>query len=394
MFGYFCDTNLNYILKNHRKKIGVLGGGQLGKMLLSPSNQLDLNIEFLDKNLNFPVGQISSQFKCGDFGAYQDVVDFGKDKDIITIEIEKVNVDALETLEKMGKLICPAPAALRIIQDKGLQKQFYLDHNIPTTDFSLYDTADGILVAIEKGELTYPFVQKARKDGYDGKGVAVINSENDLERLLKVPSLVEEKADIKKEIAVIAAKNPSGEVKCFPVVDMDFNHSANLVEYLYCPSRVPESIQKEALALAKKLITSFDVNGLLAVEFFYTNSDQLLVNEVAPRPHNSGHHTIDSSFTSQFEQHLRAILDLPLGSCKIKTPAVMVNLLGKPPYSGPAKYQGLEKCLAKTGVNIHLYGKKETRPHRKMGHATIISEQIEDAYKIAKFVRENLEIIS
>ena len=313
--------------------------------------------------------------------------------DVLTIEIEHVNTDALLQLEKEGVKVHPSPAKLNIIKDKGLQKQFYVEQNLPTSEFTLYAGAEEMRAAVKNGTLQLPFVQKSRDGGYDGKGVAVIKNEQDLaEKLMPVPSMVEPLVDIEKELAVVVARNEDGEVRAFPTVEMEFNQVANLVEYLICPANISQEVEDKALEIAMKTIAAYDICGLLAVELFLTKSGEILINEVAPRPHNSGHHTIDSCYTSQFQQHLRAILNWPLGETKMKTPSVMVNLLGAEGYTGQAHYAGLHEVMALPGVNLHLYGKTLTKPYRKMGHATILADDTVEAKKIAKEVQKKLVI--
>lgn len=376
-------------------KVGVLGGGQLGKMLALAAGNWHLPIYFLDESRDFPAGPFATGFTEGSFKNYDDVYNFGKQVDILTIEIEHVNTDALLQLEKEGKKIFPQPSALNIIKDKGLQKQFYKQHQLPTSDFQLFDSGEAIKNAITAGQLQFPFVQKSRTAGYDGRGVAIIRSEADLQhKLLPEASVVEALVGIQKELAVIVARNEHGEVAAFPTVEMDFNPEANLVEWLVCPADIDPKIEQEAEDLAKRVIEAYGICGLLAVELFLTKDNQLLINEVAPRPHNSGHHTIDSCYTSQFEQHLRGILNLPLGSSKMKSPSVMVNLLGAEGFSGPAFYDGLEDCLEIEGVKIHLYGKANTKPFRKMGHVTVLAERMEQAKQKARKVQQILRVIT
>ena len=376
------------------KKIGVLGGGQLGKMLALAAANWDFKIFCLDPTSEAPARSVCAGFTVGDFNNYDDVLAFGRDKDLLTIEIEHVNTDALRELERLGKTVHPSPRALDIIKDKGLQKEFYRQHDIPTADFELFEDEKALKKAIETGAWTLPLVQKTRTAGYDGKGVAILRTLVDLEtKLLPGPCLAETLAPIAVEIAMVAAQNPQGEVAVFPAVEMDFHPEANLVEFLLCPARISPLLAAEAEALAEKVIRAFDVCGLLAVEMFWTKDGQLLVNEVAPRPHNSGHHTIDSAYTSQFEQHLRAICDLPLGSTVSKTPvAIMLNLLGEPGHKGPVRYEGVAECLALEGVNIHLYGKALTSPFRKMGHVSITADTVAEAMKKANFVKEKLKV--
>ncbi|MEZ5059894.1 MAG: 5-(carboxyamino)imidazole ribonucleotide synthase, partial [Saprospiraceae bacterium] len=328
----------------------------------------------------------------GDFNNYEDVYAFGKDKDVLTIEIEHVNTAALHQLKKEGKKVHPDPEKLDIIKDKGLQKLFYQEHNIPTAPFRLFEDENAVKEALKKGEIKFPFVQKSRTAGYDGKGVAVIREESDWHKVLPGACLIEEMAPIEKELAVVVARNESGEVKTYPAVEMEFHPVANLVEFLACPADISEAVEKEAEEIAMKVIDAFQISGLLAVELFLNKDGSIWVNEVAPRPHNSGHHTIDSCYTSQFEQHLRGILDLPLGSTKMKSPSIMVNLLGADGFTGPAHYEGMDKCLALEGVKMHLYGKSTTKPFRKMGHATLLGESVNAARDKARFVQNNLII--
>ena len=375
-------------------KVGMLGGGQLGKMMALAAHNWDLSIWALDASKEFPAGPVVPHFVEGSFKNFDDVYNFGKQVDVLTIEIEHVNTEALRKLEAEGIKVHPSPAALDIIKDKGLQKQFYLKHNIPTAPFDLYKNGNDIRQAISENKLKYPFVQKSREAGYDGKGVAVINSEADFNLIMDTPSMVENKVDIETEIAVVVARNEKGEVKAYPPVAMEFNPVANLVEFLICPAGLDKKTAKKAEELAIATVEAYNICGLLAVEIFLSKSGELLINEVAPRPHNSGHHTIDSCYTSQYEQHLRGILNLPLGSTKMKTASVMVNLLGEPGHTGPAKYMGLEKCMEIEGVKVHLYGKKITKPFRKMGHVTVLDEDVKKAREKAKKIKETLKIIS
>lgn len=377
-----------------QKKVGIVGGGQLGKMLAIAAGPMHLPVFALDTSRNFPAGPFVHGFTEGSFKDFDDVYTFGKNMDVVTIEIEHVSSEALQKLQQEGIKVHPKPESLNIIKDKGLQKQFYKDKGFPTSAFTIYPGPEAIREAVSKGEISLPFVQKMCTGGYDGKGVKVVKSEKDLQELLPGESLVEAMVDIDKELAVIVARNESGETKAFTAVEMTFNPEANLVEFLLCPARISPEMESRAERMAEKLIEEFDICGLLAIEYFLTKDGELLVNEVAPRPHNSGHHTIDSCYTSQFEQHLRGVLNLPLGSTQIKSPAVMVNLLGADNYSGQAKYEGLEKCLSLPGVNIHLYGKEMTKPFRKMGHATILHDDLDSAIKIAEQVKDTLKIIA
>lgn len=375
-------------------KLGIIAGGQLGKMLIQEASKWDIATYVLDKKSNCPAGSIASVFVKGNHLDFNSVYQFGKKVDILTYELENINIDALLKLKSEGLKIVPDPDILKIIQDKGLQKDFYSENNIPTVAYQSFKSKDEIIDAITTNHLNFPFVQKLRKGGYDGKGVAVIRGEQDLVKLLEGASIVEENVDISKEIAVVAARNEKGEIKCFPIVEMVFDSRTNIVEMLVCPSEISKEQSLKAIHIAEIIIEKLGMAGLLAVEFFVDVNGEILVNEVAPRPHNSGHHTIESVITSQFEQHLRAILNLPLGSTQIKLPAVMLNLLGEKGYEGPVRYEGLTESLAIEGVKIHLYGKKITKPNRKMGHVTVVSTILENALEKAERVKHLIKVKS
>jgi 5-(carboxyamino)imidazole ribonucleotide synthase len=370
-------------------KLGILGGGQLGRMLIQSG--IDFNIPFavLDPDQHAPCSGIT-EFHHGKLTDFDTVMKFGGQCDIITIEIEHVNTAALRELETRGKKVFPQPGVIEIIQDKRIQKQFYLDHNIPTAEFILTDNAD----AVRAQRAFLPAVNKLGKEGYDGKGVQVLRSEADLIKAFEAPSLLEKLIDFEKEIAVIVARNEKGEIKTFPVVEMVFHPVHNLVEYLFAPANVAPQIAIEADRIAQKIISSLDMIGLLAVEMFVTKDGKVLVNEIAPRPHNSGHQTIEANATSQYEQHLRAILNLPLGDTSMIMPGAMVNLLGEEGHSGPARYEGFESIVALPGVHVHLYGKRITKPFRKMGHVTIVDKDLASLKEKVKFVKETLKVIS
>ncbi len=375
-------------------KLGIIAGGQLGKMLIQEASKWDIITYVMDSDPNCPARSIATHFVQGDNLNFDSVYQFGKMVDILTFEIENVNIEALVKLKEEGVPVCPDPSVLQLIQDKGLQKEFYIKNGIPTSDFRLYSSAESVLTGLERGEIEFPFVQKLRRGGYDGRGVAVIENSSHLDKLLTGPCVVEKRIDIFKEVSVIAARNRRGEVKCFPVVEMDFDAQANLVEKLICPSSIPVEQSKIALDCAAKIIELLKMEGLLAVEFFIDQKGAVIVNEMAPRPHNSGHHTIESIITSQFEQHLRAILNLPLGSTKIKLPSVMINILGHEGYEGEVLYEGLTESLAIDGVKIHLYGKKITKPSRKMGHVTVLASSPESALHKANEVKQLIKVKS
>lgn len=375
-------------------KLGIIAGGQLGKMLVLAASNWDVKTYILDNDEHCPASSCCTKLIKGDPKNFEDVYNLGKMVDMLTFEIENVNVDALDRLLQEGASINPSPLVLRLIQDKGLQKEFFASSNLPSSSFTLFQGKNEILDAAGKGELQFPFVQKLRKGGYDGRGVAVIKKEEDLHLLLDGGSVVEELVEIQKEISVIAARNRNGEIKCFPPVEMEFNENANLVEMLLCPAVIPDGMTAEAIAIAEKVISSLNVCGILAVEMFIDKKGRIWINEVAPRPHNSGHHTIESIITSQFEQHLRAIFNFALGSTKIKLPSVMINILGEPGFEGNVKYEGLSESMKVEGVKIHLYGKRVTKPFRKMGHVTVLAGTIEEAKARAEFVKNNLKVKS
>jgi 5-(carboxyamino)imidazole ribonucleotide synthase len=375
-------------------KLGIIAGGQLGKMLVLSASNWNVKTYVLDKDDHCPASTSCTFFYKGDQLNFDDVYSFGQLVDVLTLELENVNIDALKKLKQEGKKIIPDPDILEIIQDKGLQKQFYEKIKVPSSSFSLLNSKQEILSAVESGKLQLPFVQKLRKGGYDGRGVSIIRSKNDLINLLDGASVIEHLVDIEKEISAIVARNEHGEVKCHPTVEMEFNPTANLVEKLICPSTLPEEIENEAEDIAIKIMSELNLYGLLAVEMFVDKNKKIWVNEIAPRPHNSGHHTIESAITSQFEQLLRAIFNLPLGSTKLKMPAVMINLLGEPGYEGKVRYEGLSECMEIEGVKIHLYGKKTTKPFRKMGHVTILALTVDEAKSKADFVKQKLKVVS
>ncbi len=369
-------------------RLGILGGGQLGRMLIQETINYNISVSILDPDADAPCKNICDYFEVGSLSDYETVYNFGKNLDLITIEIEKVNIEALEALEKEGVTVYPQPRIIRLIQDKGLQKQFFKENDIPTAGFQVFSTKEQLIEA----NISFPFIQKLRKDGYDGKGVKKIANATDLEEAFEQPSLAENLVDFEKEIAIIVARNEDGEIKTFPMVEMDFNPEANLVEFLISPSTYSFEIQQRAEEIAKNIISGLSMVGILAVEMFLTKDNQILVNELAPRPHNSGHQTIEGNYTSQFEQHIRAIFNLPLGSTKAIANAIMLNLLGEAGHDGVAEYEGLEDILKHEGVYVHLYGKKYTKPFRKMGHITIVDEDRQKAIEKAQFIKETIKV--
>jgi 5-(carboxyamino)imidazole ribonucleotide synthase len=374
--------------------LGILGGGQLGKMLLYETRKYDIKTKVVDPSIDAPSRIACDIFEQGDLMDFDTVYRFGQNVDLLTFEIENVNVAALEKLEAEGKIVYPSSKTLRNIQNKGVQKQFYKTHRIPTAAFSIFQNKTELKQAIAKKESLFPFVWKSCTGGYDGKGVSIIRSAEDLVSLPDVECITEDLIPFKNELAVIVARNLNGDVKSYPVVEMEFHPEANQVEYVICPARIEPSVSKNAREIAEKVSEAFEHVGLLAIEMFQTKDDEIIVNEVAPRPHNSGHHTIESSYTNQFEQHLRAILNLPLGKTDSKVGGVMVNLVGAEGHTGNVTYQNIEAVLAMDGVTPHIYGKKETRPFRKMGHITIIDEDLNVARKIAAEVKKTIKVIS
>ncbi len=368
--------------------IGILGGGQLGRMLLQEAANWDLKIAVLDPSNEAPCANLTHEFWQGDFKDFDTVYQFGTGKHIVTIEFEDVNADALEALEKDGVKVYPQPSVLKIIKDKGAQKLFYQEHNIPTAPFALVENAEGI----KSSNIPFPFFQKLRKGGYDGYGVRKISNESELVNAFEAPSMIEQMADLKTELSVIVARNANGEIKTFPVVDMEFNPESNMVQFLFAPANIPADVEEKATTIAKTIIEKLDMVGLLAVELFYTKQGDVWVNEIAPRPHNSGHHTIEANICSQYEQHLRAICNLPLGDTSTILPAVMVNLLGEKEFTGFPIYEGLEEVMKMSGVYVHLYGKTQTKPFRKMGHVTIIDKDLNAAKQKALQIKNQLKI--
>lgn len=369
-------------------KLGIVGGGQLGRMLIQQAINYNVTTLVLETDYESPCKDICHSFECGSITDYDTVYNFGQQADIITIEIEKVNTDALERLEREGKKVFPQPRVIRLIQDKGVQKQFFKENDIPTAAFKLIDNRDDLY----KCGFSYPFVVKQRKDGYDGRGVMKIHSDADVKNAFTEPALVEEMVDFEKEVAVIVARNSDGSVGSFPMVDMEFNPELNLVEFLISPSEFSAQIKDKATKIAEKIAVALNITGILAVEMFVTKDGEILVNELAPRPHNSGHQTIEGNYTSQYDQLLRSIFNLPLGNTNTRDHAVMINLLGEAGHQGLAVYEGLEKVMELQGVNIHLYGKKYTKPFRKMGHVTIVDTDRQRAIDKANYVKNTLKI--
>ncbi|MDH4402871.1 MAG: 5-(carboxyamino)imidazole ribonucleotide synthase [Flavobacterium sp.] len=381
---------MNYFSSNF--KLGILGGGQLGKMMLFDTRKFDIQTYVLDPSDEAPCKIACNKFFQGDLMDFDTVYYFGQQVDILTFEIELVNLDALEKLESEGVKVFPSPKTLRLIQNKGIQKDFYSQNNIPTAPYKRFENLEALISDIQNIKL--PFVWKCTEFGYDGMGVKIIKVLSDLDNLPNVECISEELIPFKNELSVIVCRNVSGEIRTYPVVEMEFHPEANQVEYVICPARIEDKVAEKAIAIALNVSEKFNHVGLLAVEMFQTINDDIIVNEVAPRPHNSGHHTIEASFTSQFENHIRAILNLPLGNTDSKVAGIMVNLVGEEGFSGDVVYENIETILGWNGVTPHIYGKKQTRPFRKMGHVTIVNEDMVEARKIAEKVKNTIRVIS
>jgi len=370
-------------------KLGILGGGQLGRMFIQSAMSYGTPIHILDPNPNCPAANLCDSFTQGSFNDYDTVFDFGSGMDVLTIEIENVNTEALFQLEREGVKVFPQPHIIKLIKDKGVQKQFYKDNNIPTADFELCDSLEEV-----EQKATFPIVQKMRKGGYDGKGVQILKSAEDLEDAFDVPSLLEKKIDFVKEVSVIVARNEKGEIRSYPTCEQEFNPEANLVEFLFSPAKISQETEKQAQGIAKTIIEKLKMVGLLAVEFFVLEDGSVIVNEMAPRTHNSGHHTMECNYTSQFEQHYRSVMNFPLGSTEIIQPGVMINLLGDKNHTGTPVYEGINEVMKQQGVYVHLYGKTETKPFRKMGHITVVNPDLDKAIANARDVAKSVKVVA
>jgi 5-(carboxyamino)imidazole ribonucleotide synthase len=380
------------MFSNSDFKLGILGGGQLGKMLLYDTRRLDITTHILDAAADAPARLACNRFMQGSLLDYETVVAFGQDCDVVTIEIENVSTEALKTLQQQGKKVYPQPEVLEIIQDKTVQKQFYAAHQIATAPFWVLENKTELLHHIAERRIQLPFVWKAPRFGYDGKGVQIVREASAIDALPDGKMLIEQCAPIEKELAVTVARRADGEAVAFPVVEMLFENAANLVDLVGCPADVSVFTEVKATELALNIAERLNIVGLLAVELFLTTSGEVWVNEVAPRPHNSAHLFSDAGYTSQFEQHLRCILDLPFGNTALHTPAVMLNLVGEADFSGKVVYENLSEAMAINGVVPHIYGKAETRPFRKMGHVNILAESLDAAYAKAKTVQELVKV--
>jgi 5-(carboxyamino)imidazole ribonucleotide synthase len=377
---------MNYLASNFT--LGIIGGGQLGKMLCQVTSRLSINTNILDPSDDSPCKNLCSSFSKGNLMDFKSVYDFGKQCDLVTYEIEHINVDALEKLENEGIKVYPSSSTLRIIQDKNLQKEFFIKNNIPTANYSYHRS----LSKLDVNDLVFPCVWKKTKFGYDGYGVKILKSEKDLEDLPESEFIIEKMIPFEKELATTIARNDRGEIEIFPIVEMMFNEISNQVEFVICPAQIDEILIKKAKQVALNVSNSFKQVGLLAVEMFLTKSGEILVNEVAPRPHNSAHYSIENCINSQFDQHINSILNLPLGCSKSNVYAIMANLVGSKGFSGDVVYEGIEKALKYDNVKIHIYGKKKTKPNRKMGHITVIDNDLKEGLSKAKKIKELIKI--
>jgi 5-(carboxyamino)imidazole ribonucleotide synthase len=387
----FVALSLSCSFTSLTPTIGILGGGQLGLMLLQAAIDWNLRVHVLDPDAEAPCHTLCTQFTQGSLTDYDTVYQFGQGVDVLSIEIERVNVDALDALEREGKRVFPQPSVIRVIQDKRRQKQFYRDHDLPTADFVLTENRADV-ARVEAG--FFPAFHKLGRDGYDGRGVQRITSAADADKAFDAPGVLERAVDFEKELAVIVARNERGEVQTFPTVEMVFHPELNLVDYLFAPAELTEQINQQAQDIARQTADALGIVGLLAVELFLDKQGNVLINEVAPRPHNSGHHTMRANVTSQFEQHWRAILNYPLGDTSAYQPAAMVNLLGEDGHTGPAVYEGLETLLAMPGVFPFFYGKAITKPFRKMGHVTVMDNSLNALREKVERVKAGIRVIS
>lgn len=371
-------------------KTGILGGGQLGRMLLQAAANYPVETFVLEKDEECPAAHLCNHFVKGDITNFEDVYNFGKNLDAITIEIESVNVEALKKLESEGVKVFPRPAALEIIKNKILQKNFYNEHQIPTPPFITTLKKEDI-----QNHLSFlPAAHKLALGGYDGRGVEILRNEKDVQRGFNEEAVLEKLVSIKKEISIIVAVGQNGKTAIYPPVEMIFNKDLNLLEYQLSPANISEKVLWKAEAVALAVVKNLQSAGIFAVELFIDIDDNVLVNETAPRVHNSGHHTIEAAYSSQFDMLWRVILNYPLGFTKSIMNSAMVNLIGEENYKGEAKYQNLAEVLQIENVFVHIYGKKETRPGRKMGHVTVLSNERQELIHVANKVKQLLKVIS
>lgn len=375
-------------------RLGIVGGGQLGRMLALKAANWDIRTAHLDSSEDAPAHIIADQFQKGSITSYDDVLRFGETVDVVTVESDNVNADALEVLAERGKRVYPKAATLRIIQDKGKQRTFCRDQGLPVPHFEVFESRQAFLKAPSFADWKFPYIVKTRTAGYDGKGVFLIKEKADLDAVPDVGLVIEEKIELDRELTVIVARNADNEIAAYPVIELFMSPSAYLVDYLIGPAKIEAELQKQAQEIGHALVEALDIQGMLAIELFVSKSGRLLINECSPRPHNSGHQTIEGSYTSQYEQHLRGIMSLPLGSCETKVPAGMVNLLGDLSANGKVRYEGLTECLSIPGVKLHIYGKKQVKPLRKMGHITVLDQNYEELLRKIQIVKDKVRVLS
>lgn len=373
---------------NHPLRIGILGSGQLGRMLLQCAVNYNVETFVMGGDSNAPAAALCHHFTEGDINDYEQVLEFGRGLDVVTIEIEHVNLEALYELERLGVQVYPRPHALEIIKDKGLQKEFYRKRHIPASDFRLITGQD----ELRRHFSFLPVAQKLRSGGYDGKGVVILRTEGDIHRSFSQPSVIEKLVDFSKEISVIVACNIKGRLAVYPPVEMVFNPLYNLVDYLISPADMAPELIADSQRIAKDVVKALNSPGIFAIEMFLDRQGQILVNETAPRAHNSGHQSIEGNYCSQYDMQMRMLQNMPPGDTGIIKPSLMLNLVGEPGFTGTVKYQGLEQALSIKGVYVHLYGKKQTKPGRKMGHVTILGEGRDELLEKAMHIKQVLKV--
>jgi 5-(carboxyamino)imidazole ribonucleotide synthase len=373
------------------KVIGIVGGGQLGKMTILEAKKMDIEVVVLTPSHPSPASDIADSYIVGDLYDSEKILELAEKCDVLTYEIEHINVDILREIEERGKIVNPSSKVLKVIQDKNLQKEILKEKGLPTSKWSLIDE-ENLEELVEK--YGFPLVQKACRGGYDGKGVLFIKNREELKNMIKVPSFFEEYIPFEREIATMVARNKKGDIAIYPVVDMVFDENTNMCDITMCPSSIDSRLKSRAKDIACQAVEAIDGVGIFGVEMFVTHDGEIIINEIAPRPHNSGHYTIEGCITSQYEQYLRAIMNLPLGSTDIVKPSVMINLFGEVGYDGNVEVEGFDKALGVEGANIHLYGKKETKSNRKMGHITVLDDNLEKALEKAKEAKSFIKIIS
>ena len=367
-------------------KVGIIGGGQLGKIMAQKAKKMGFHVTILDPTPNCPAAQVSDKQIIGGFHDPEKLAQLVNENDVTTFELEHVDTSILKKMFDEGKNIYPSPYLIELIQDKYKQKELLDKKGIPVPAYKKVDTK----ACLES--FGFPVIQKARKGGYDGKGVVLLKTKDDLSKAIEAESFIEELVDIQKEIAVMVARNIEGEISCYPVVEMLFDERVNICDIVIAPARIEESLRKEIEDISIKCIEALDGVGIFGVELFLTKDNKILVNEIAPRPHNSGHYTIESCLTSQFEQLIRAVTNLPLGSTKLISPSAMVNLLGEEGYNGEPVIEGIHEALEIPGLSFHFYGKKETSAFRKMGHITVLDEDLNIALEKAQIAKEILKV--